>query len=125
MERGKLFSIAPLKVNTRSSFVAFTLCLSLRRTFLEIQLVPQPESSNVLTLKYLPSSAMRGTMMVGDNDISASLVVLIRWWVLVTTELVLAFCPWAFGGDFCRCHCGWFCGGEGEPLLLGVASHSH
>ena len=57
-----------------------------------IQFVPEPESSKVLTLKYLPSLANRGMMRVGEIDISASLAVLMRLCVGAMTPSVLGFC---------------------------------
>ena len=69
----------PAKVNTSSEFLPLTVCFTLSKTFLEIQLVPEPESSKVLTLKYRPLLASNGMIIVGEIDDSASLEVLIKW----------------------------------------------
>ena len=70
----------PAKVNTSSEFLPLTVCFTLSKTFLDIQLVPEPESSKVLTLKYRPLLASNGMIIVGEIDDSASLDVLIKWW---------------------------------------------
>ena len=76
--------VSPLNVETCSVVLAFTVCLTLFRTPLDIQFVPEPESKSVLILKYLPLLARTGTMIVGDIDVSACFAVLIIWMVEIT-----------------------------------------
>ena len=68
---------SPLNVETCSVSLALTVCFTLFKTDLVIQLVPEPESSSVLTLKYLPLFATTGMIIVGDNEFSASFALLI------------------------------------------------
>ena len=62
-------------------FLPLIVCFTLFNTFLDIQFVPEPESSNVLTLKYLPLLPRTGIMIVGHIETSASFEVLIIWMV--------------------------------------------
>ena len=64
-------------METCKFLLALTVCFTLFKTFLDIQLVPEPESRSVLTLKYLPLFATTGMMIVGDIETSASFAVLI------------------------------------------------
>ena len=68
---GTFFLTAPWKVCTSMSSEPFTVCCTYWSRFFTIQLVPEPESNRVLTLKDLSPFVVSGTIKVGDIDMTS------------------------------------------------------
>ena len=96
-----------------------TVCFTNFSKLITIQFVPDPGSSNVLTLKFLSSLVLKGIIIDGERDISASLELfnrLLMGFILLSEATIvfkiksslfvyaksLSFCTLLFT-DFCNC----------------------